>query len=37
MAEGMKEMIQARETRLVDEVIQAAKEAGNSSGKGAEF
>ena len=28
MADGMKEMIKAGETRLVDEVIQAAKEAG---------
>lgn len=28
MADGMKEMIKAGETRLVDEIIQAAKEAG---------
>jgi multimeric flavodoxin WrbA len=28
MADGMKEMVKAGETRLVDEVIQAAKEAG---------
>jgi hypothetical protein len=28
IADGMKEMIKAGETRLVDEVIQAAKEAG---------
>jgi 2-iminoacetate synthase ThiH len=28
MAEGMKEMVKAGETRKVDEVIRAAKEAG---------
>jgi multimeric flavodoxin WrbA len=30
MADGMKEMIKAGETRLVDEIIQAAKEAGRN-------
>ena len=29
MAEGMKEMIKAGETKLIDEVFQAAKEAGH--------
>ena len=33
MADGMKEMIKAGETRLVDEVIQASKEAGRQLAK----
>ena len=33
MAEGMKEMVKAGETRAVDEIIQAAKEAGRQLAK----